>query len=128
MTELSNRNRFIEDVGKRWMAKEPESGFGVAYVDLNGLKISATITKATRRAIGCSSWRAIFSKKRFPMPLVCRMGGDSFLAVALDLRQSNSSSRLPKRVAKLAAQACSMAMGVHYAHSVLGGRCSALGR
>lgn len=113
MTELSNRNRFIEDVGKL-DGEGPRSGFGVAYVDLNGLK---DINDHEGHAQGDRVLKlaGVILKEAFSDALVYRMGGDEFLAVALDKDEDAFAEQVDEARRELAEQACSMAMGVHYA-------------
>lgn len=115
MTELSNRNRFIEDVGKL-DGEGARSGFGVAYVDLNGLK---DINDHEGHAQGDRVLKLAgdILKEAFSDALVYRMGGDEFLAVALDKGESEFAEQVAEARRKLADQACSMAMGVHYART-----------
>lgn len=113
LTGLANRNRFIADAG-RLDEKGPRSGFGVAYVDLNGLK---KVNDAAGHAEGDRLLAAVARvlKEAFEGSAVYRMGGDEFLVLDLD-EDEDAFNRKAALVEELLDQrACPTALGLFFA-------------
>ena len=113
LTGLANRNRFIEDV-EQLDGEGPRSGFGVVYVDMNGLK---DINDRDGHARGDQALVAAgrVLRETFPDARVYRMGGDEFLAVAVEVSEDDFNAQVDVVRARLAEAGCPMAMGLYYA-------------
>ncbi|MBX9034101.1 diguanylate cyclase domain-containing protein [Gordonibacter massiliensis (ex Traore et al. 2017)] len=113
LTGLANRNRFIEDV-ERLDSDGPRRGFGVIYVDMNGLKDFNDLeghAKGDQALVAAG--RAL--EEALAGTRVYRMGGDEFLAVVLDASAEGFGALVDTVRERLAQTGCSMAMGLHYA-------------
>ena len=113
LTGLANRNRYIADVS-RLDEEDPRSDFGVAYLDLNGLK---AINDEKGHAEGDRALvrAAEVLREAFPRARVYRLGGDEFLIVSLDSLESEFRAQAELAQKMLEDRACSMAMGLFYA-------------
>lgn len=113
LTGLANRNRFIEDVA-RLDGEGPRSGFGVLYVDMNGLKdINDREGHARGDQVLVVAGHAL--RDTFPDARVYRMGGDEFLAIVIEIPEDDFYALVDAVRARLAEAKCTMAMGLHYA-------------
>lgn len=113
LTGLGNRNRFIADV-EELDAAGPRNGFGVVYVDMNGLK---DINDRDGHARGDRALIAAGSALADALPgaYVYRMGGDEFLAIVKDVSADGFDALVETVRARLSDASCPMAMGLHYA-------------
>ena len=95
-------------------AAGPRNGFGVVYVDMNGLK---DINDRDGHARGDRALIAAGSALADALPgaYVYRMGGDEFLAIVKDVSADGFDALVETVRARLADASCPMAMGLHYA-------------
>lgn len=113
LTGMANRNRFITDVGKLDEAG-PREGFGVVFLDMNGLKdINDRDGHAQGDQVLMLAGRVL--AESFPQADIYRMGGDEFLAIALDLSRDDFLAYADVLKCRLEDAGCTMAMGLHYA-------------
>lgn len=112
LTGLANRNRFIADT-QTLDEEGPRSGFGVAYIDLNGLK---EVNDDLGHAQGDRSLVTVAEtlKEVFPDSSVYRLGGDEFLVVALDVDESAFRGKADYAKNKLK-ELAPIAIGIYYA-------------
>ena len=114
LTGLSNRNRYTTDI-EALDAQGPRRGFGVAYFDLNGLKeINDSEGHARGDRTLSTVARAIGSA--FGKARTYRLGGDEFLALALNAGEEEFRSQAELARSLLQDNACSTAMGLFYAN------------
>lgn len=113
LTGVWNRNRFIEDV-QQLDAQGPRAGFGVMYIDLNGLK---NINDCEGHAVGD---RALVDAARildasFAKSDVYRLGGDEFAVLSFGKDKDLFERRVAESSRKLGSRLCSAAVGIHFA-------------
>lgn len=113
LTGAKNRNRYIEDLAKLDQGGA-RTGFGVMYIDLNGLK---DVNDLRGHAVGDSSLVAAAEilTDTFTRADVYRLGGDEFLVVSLCADLQTFEKEVECASVRLASQACSASIGTHYA-------------
>ncbi|WP_180326482.1 sensor domain-containing diguanylate cyclase [Raoultibacter phocaeensis] len=113
LTGVWNRNRFIEDV-QRFDEAGPKAGFGVMYIDLNGLK---DINDREGHAIGDRSLidAARILDSSFEKSDVYRLGGDEFVVVSLEADKHQFEHQVAEASTRLSARSCPAAIGTFYA-------------
>lgn len=113
LTGLANRNRYISDVA---LLDEggARSGFGVAYVDLNGLK---EINDGEGHAQGDRMLSVVAEvlSAVFEGSTVYRLGGDEFLAIVPDVDEAGFRDKTVRAQELFEERACSTALGSFYA-------------
>lgn len=113
LTGLKNRNRFIADM-ETLDAQGPRKGFGVAYLDLNGLK---EVNDSEGHAQGDSmlSMVADVLRSAFDGSSVYRLGGDEFLAINSSTSESAFMRQARDACERLDERSCPVAAGLFYA-------------
>lgn len=114
MTEVNNRNKFINDI-KKYKEKKPDK-LGIVYLDLNGLKkINDTYghEEGDRKIIQFSTIiKSVFSEK-----VIYRIGGDEFCVICTPIEENefkNKAERLKKLLSGSQLTECSAAVGYQY--------------
>lgn len=117
LTGLGNRNSFTQFVTE-FDRKGPQEGFGVMYVDLNGLK---TINDARGHAEGDVALKRMgeILRESFPSANVYRLGGDEFLVIARQTKQDDFEMRAERAREFLEQSDYSMAFGIYFAYDPL---------
>lgn len=117
LTGLANRNRFTADIEELDEAG-PRRGFGVAFIDMNGLK---EINDEQGHMRGDRALRAVarIVRSSFPEANVYRLGGDEFLAIQLDVEGDRFAADAARARELFGEQGCSTAMGLFYASEPL---------
>lgn len=113
LTGVWNRNRFIEDV-QQLDAQGPRAGFGVMYIDLNGLK---SINDCEGHAVGDQALvdAARILDAAFTKSDVYRLGGDEFAVLSFSKDKDLFERRVTESSRKLGSRLCSAAVGIHFA-------------
>lgn len=113
LTGLGNRNSFTQFVAE-FDRKGPQSGFGIMYVDLNGLK---DINDSKGHAEGDKALKTVGEVlvEAFPSSKTYRLGGDEFLVIAVDTDHEEFARRAQKAQDLLDERQYSMAAGLYFA-------------
>ncbi|MEQ3362178.1 GGDEF domain-containing protein [Raoultibacter massiliensis] len=113
LTGLKNRNRFIADM-ETLDAQGPRKGFGVAYLDLNGLK-EANDSEGHAQGDSMLSMVADVLRSAFDGSSVYRLGGDEFLAINSSTSESAFMRQARDACERLDERSCPVAAGLFYA-------------
>lgn len=113
LTGLGNRNSFTQYVTE-FDRKGPQDGYGIMYVDLNGLK---DINDNKGHAEGDQALKSVAEilVEAFPSAKIYRLGGDEFLVVATDTDQQEFETRAQKAQDLMDEKKYSMAAGLFFA-------------
>lgn len=110
LTKLYNRNKFEEIID--YLKENPSHSIGVAYVDLNGLKIvndqlghkaGDQLIKKAGKNITC-----VFGKDAF------RIGGDEFVVIVSDMEQKVFHNKIQQMISCMEEDKVSISMGISW--------------
>lgn len=111
LTGLNNRNKFIFDAEE--IEREKISGFGIIFMDLNGLK---TINDQHGHHAGDTAIKTIAKSilQVFDIDNSYRVGGDEFVVICRNITETEFNCKIEKLKAALDKTEYHSAIGYHY--------------